>query len=44
VAAIGLVLFVVEGLAIGNVLVKLVVYALTALPLVGLSYLVTRKV
>jgi hypothetical protein len=44
VAAVGLVLFVVEGLAIGNLLVKLVVYALTALPLVGLSYLVTRKV
>ena len=44
VAAIGLVLFIVEGLAIGNILVKLVVYGLTALPLVGLSYLVTRKV
>jgi hypothetical protein len=43
-AAVGLVLFVVEGLAIGNVFVKLVVYALTALPLVGLSYLVTRRV
>jgi len=44
VAAIGLLLFVIEGFAIGNVLVKLAVYALTALPLLGVSYLVTRKV
>ena len=43
-AAVGLVLFVIEGLAIGNVLVKLAVYAVTAVPLLALSYLVTRKV
>jgi hypothetical protein len=43
-AAVGLLLFVVEGLAIGNLFVKLVVYALTALPLVAASYWITRKV
>ncbi len=43
-AAVGLLLFAVEGLAIGNVLVKLLVYLVTALPLVALSYWVTRRV
>jgi hypothetical protein len=44
VAAVGLVLFVIEGLAIGNIFWKLVAYAVTAIPLLGLSYAVTRKV
>lgn len=44
VAVLGMVLFVVEGLLIENPIVKLLVYALTALPLFGLGYLVVRKV
>ncbi len=44
VAAIGVVLFVIEGLAVRNLLLKLVLYALTALPLVAGAYAVTRKV
>jgi hypothetical protein len=44
VAAIGLVLFVIEGLAIGNLFWKLVAYAVTAVPLLLVSHLVTRKV
>ena len=44
VAALGLVLFLLEGLALPNPFYKLVAYTVTALPLFGLAYLVTRKV
>lgn len=44
VAALGLILFTVEGLAIFNVFWKLVAYAVTAVPLVGLAWWVARKV
>ncbi|MGE5233038.1 MAG: hypothetical protein ACM3OB_02920 [Acidobacteriota bacterium] len=44
VAAIGLVLFLVEGLAVSNVFFKLVLYAVTAAPLLAAAYAVTRKV
>ena len=44
VAGLGLLLFGVEGLAIGNLLHKLLVYAVTAVPLLGLAFWVTRRV
>lgn len=44
VAGLGLALFLVEGLLIANPFYKLAAYALTALPLFGLAYLVARKV
>lgn len=44
VAAIGLVLFLIEGLAVSNIFFKLALYALTAAPLLGAAYAVTRKV
>lgn len=44
VAALGLILFTLEGLAIFNVFWKLVAYAVTAVPLVGLAWWVARKV
>lgn len=43
-AAIGLLLFLVEGLLIQSPLVKLAAYALTGLPLALVAYLVTRRV
>lgn len=44
VAILGLVLFGIEGLLISNPLVKLVVYAITSVPLLALAWWVTRKV
>jgi DNA-directed RNA polymerase subunit RPC12/RpoP len=44
VAALGLILFGLEGLVISNLAVKLVVYIFTAIPLTGLAYWVARKV
>ena len=44
VAVLGLVLFGIEGLVITNPLLKLVVYAITSLPLLALAWWVTRKV
>lgn len=44
VAALGVVLFGIEGLVIGNLLVKLVAYAVTAVPLTLVAYWVARKV
>ncbi len=44
VAALGLALFLVEGLVIGNLLLKVMVYAVTAVPLALLAFWVTRKV
>lgn len=44
VAALGLALFLIEGLVIGNVFLKILVYSATAIPLVLLAHWVTRKV
>lgn len=44
VAVLGLILFGAEGVLIGNLLVKAVAYALTAIPLTLLAYWVARKV
>lgn len=44
VAALGLILFGVEGLLIGNLFAKLVAYVITAVPLTLLAYWVARKV
>jgi hypothetical protein len=44
VAILGLLLFGVEGLVITDVFVKLLVYAVTAVPLLGVAWLVTRRV
>lgn len=44
VAALGLLLFGLEGLLIGNIAAKLVIYILTAIPLTGLAYWVARRV
>ncbi len=44
VAVLGIVLFTIEGLAIRNPGLKLVAYAVTALPLLMLAWWVTRKV
>ena len=44
VATLGLVLFGLEGLLITNLVAKLVVYCLTAVPLTGLAYWVARRV
>jgi hypothetical protein len=44
VAALGFVLFLVEGFAIKNPFLKAVVYAVTAAPVLGVAYWVTRKV
>lgn len=44
VAILGLILFGIEGLIIANPFLKLVVYALTSVPLLFLAWLVTRKV
>ena len=44
VAILGLILFGIEGLLISNPFVKLVVYAVTSVPLLFLAWLVTRKV
>lgn len=44
VAGLGLLLFGVEGFLIGNVLLKLLAYAVTGVPLALLAYWVTRKV
>lgn len=44
VAALALVVFGLEGLIIGNPLVKLVAYIVSAVPIVGLAWLTTRKV
>jgi hypothetical protein len=44
VAALGLLLFTLEGLAISNPAVKLVAYFFTAIPLLLLAYWVARKV
>jgi hypothetical protein len=44
VALAGIVLFGIEGLVISNLFVKLVAYALTAIPLALLAYWVTRRV
>lgn len=43
-AAVGMLLFLVEGLLIQNPFTKLVVYTITGLPLALVAYLVTRKV
>lgn len=43
-AALGLALFLVEGLVVSNLFLKLVVYAVTAVPLALLAFWVTRKV
>lgn len=44
VAVLGLILFGAEGLLIGNLFAKLVVYVITAIPLTLLAYWVARKV
>ena len=44
VAVLGLILFGIEGLLISNLFVKLVAYAVTAVPLAAIAYWVTRKV
>ena len=44
VAVLGLILFGAEGLLIGDLLVKLIAYAVTAIPLTLLAYWVARKV
>lgn len=44
VAVLGLILFGIEGLAIGNLFAKFVAYAITAIPLTLLAYWVARKV
>jgi hypothetical protein len=44
VAALGLVLFLVAGLAFSNPLLKLASYAVIAAPLFGLAYVIARKV
>jgi hypothetical protein len=44
VAALGLALFLIEGLVIGNVFLKVLVYAVTAVPLALVAFWVTRKV
>ena len=44
VAALGLILFGVEGLLISNLVAKFVAYAITAVPLTLLAYWVARKV
>lgn len=44
VAALGLILFGIEGLLITNPIVKLVAFAVTSVPLLLLAWLVTRKV
>lgn len=44
VAVLGLILFGLEGLLIGNLFVKLFAYAITAVPLTLLAYWVARKV
>lgn len=44
VAVLGLVLFLVAGLAFSNPLLKLASYAVIAAPLFGLAYVIARKV
>jgi hypothetical protein len=44
VVGLGFVLFLVEGLAIGNPMTKALAYLMTAIPLVALAYWVARKV
>jgi hypothetical protein len=44
VAVLALAVFTVEGLVIGNPLLKLVVYALSAIPIIGLAWLTTKRV
>jgi len=44
VAVLGLILFGIEGLAIGNLFAKFVAYAVTAIPLTLLAYWVARKI
>ena len=44
VAVLGLILFTLEGFAISNPLIKLLVYGITAVPLLFLAWWVTRKV
>ncbi|MEJ2084217.1 MAG: hypothetical protein P8Y44_00885 [Acidobacteriota bacterium] len=44
VLGLGFVLFLVEGLLIGNPFLKAVVFAMTALPMIALAYWVARKV
>jgi hypothetical protein len=44
VAALALVVFGIEGLVFSNLLVKLAVYAVSAVPIVGLAWLVSKKV
>jgi hypothetical protein len=44
VAALALILFGVEGLLIGNPILKLMAYAVTAVPILGIAWLTMRKV
>jgi hypothetical protein len=44
VAALGILLFTIEGLAISNPAAKFVTYLITAIPLLLLAYWVARKI
>ena len=44
IAVLGLLLFGIEGLAISNLVVKLLAYAVTAIPLTLIAFWVARKV
>lgn len=44
VAALAFILFLVEGLVIGNIGLKLIVYLITSVPLVGLAVLISERV
>ncbi len=44
VAVVGLILFTLEGFAITNPVIKLLVFGITAVPLLFLAWWVTRKV
>jgi hypothetical protein len=44
VAGLALLVFGIEGLLVSNLLVKLLLYAVSALPIIGIAWLTTRKV
>ena len=44
VAALALIVFGIEGLLIGNPILKLLAYAVTAVPILGIAWLTMRKV
>jgi hypothetical protein len=44
VAALALAVFGIEGLIIGNLVVKAAVYAASAVPILGIAWLISRKV